>query len=55
MKVEECMKRWKSLRDHFVRKLRKKKKRSSGEPGPEYKSRRPLYDLLLFLTDTGQA
>ena len=31
------MKRWKSLRDHFVRELRKKKKRPSGGAGPEYK------------------
>ena len=46
------MKRWKSLRDHFVRELRKKKKRPSGGAGPEYKSIWPLYNLLLFLTDT---
>lgn len=45
------MKRWKSLRDHFVRELRKKKK-PSGEAGPEYKSGWPLYEPLLFLTDT---
>ena len=51
VKVEECMKRWKSIRDHFVRELRKKKT-TSGDPGPEYKSSWLLYDLLLFLTDT---
>ena len=50
--MEECMKRWKSLRDNFVRELRKKKKRPSGEAGPEYKSSWPLYDLLLILTGT---
>ena len=37
MKVEKCMKKWKSVRDHFVRELRKRKK-PSGEAGPEFKS-----------------
>lgn len=54
MKVEECTKRWKSLQDHFVREVRKKK-RPSGEPGPEYKSSWPLYDLLFFFDRYCQA
>ena len=45
------MKRWKILRDHFVRELRRKKK-PSGEAGPEFKSSWHLFDLLTFLTDT---
>ena len=52
IKVEDCSKRWKSLRDYFVRELRKKKTLPSGKAGPEYKPNWPLYDLLLFLTDT---
>ena len=51
VKIEECIKRWKTLRDHFVRELKKKKK-PSGEAGPEFKSSWHLFDLLIFLTDT---
>ena len=50
MKVEEYMKRWKSLRDHYVRELCKRKS-PSGVADPEYKSSWSLHDLL-FLTDT---
>ena len=50
VKVEECMKRWKSIRDHFVWELRKKKK-PSGEAGPEFKSSSQLFEILNFLTD----
>ena len=45
------MKRWKILRDHFVRELRKKRKKPSGEAGAEFKSSWDLFDLLTFLTD----
>ena len=51
MTVEDCMRRWKTVRDHFVRELRKMKK-TSGEADPELKSNWYLFDLLLFLTDT---
>ena len=52
MTVEQCSKRWKNIRDHFVREVRKKKKKKSGDAGPVYKSRWPLFDMLQFLTDT---
>ena len=52
MTVEKCSKRWKNIRDHFVREVRKKKKKKSGDAGPVYKSRWPLFDMLQFLTDT---
>ena len=52
MDIETCMKKWKSLRDHFVREVRKKKKRKSGDKGPPFKSTWPLFELLLFLEDT---
>ena len=51
MKVEICMKRWKSIRDHFVREVRKTKK-PSGEAGPEFKSSWHLFEVLRFLVDT---
>ena len=44
MKVEICMKRWKSIRDHFVREVRKTKK-PSGEAGPEFKSSWHLFGI----------
>ena len=52
MKIEDCTKKWKSLRDHFVRELRKMKRRKSGDEGPVFKSTWPLFDLLMFLEDT---
>ena len=51
--MTECTKKWKILRDHFVRELRKKKrKKKTGTAGPEYTSNWPLYTMLTFLTDT---
>lgn len=29
--IDDCKKKWKSLRDYFVRELRKKKRRKSGD------------------------
>ena len=50
--VEECMRRWKSLRDKFVRELKKVKGKKSGDAGPAAVSSWSLFDTLLFLQDT---
>ena len=34
--MDDCTKRWKALRDKFVRELKKVKKRKSGDSGPVY-------------------
>lgn len=47
LSVEECTKRWKNLRDRFVREL-KKAKLSDEAPSSCW----PLFDLLLFLQDS---
>ena len=49
--MDECMKSWKSLRDKFVRELKKVKFRKTGEKGPAYVSKWPLFGVLLFLGD----
>ena len=46
------MKKWKNLRDTFVRELRKVKKRKSGEKGPSYTSKWPYFEIMMFLSDT---
>lgn len=46
------MRKWKSLRDGFVRELKKVKKKKTGEPGPAYTSQWELFDMLLFLQDS---
>ena len=51
IKSEERIKGRKTLRDHFVRELRNKKK-PSGESGTEFKSTWVVLDILSFLTDT---
>ena len=50
--VDECTRKWKSLRDRFVRELKKVKKKKTGDPGPPYISCWPLFDTLSFLSDT---
>ena len=45
------MKKWKNLRDTFVRELRKVKKKVSGDKGPQYVSRWPFFYNLLFIAD----
>ena len=52
MTVEDAMKKWKNLRDYFVRENKKVKKRLSGSKGPPYVSRWPLFDIMSFLTDS---
>lgn len=48
--VEECMKRWKNLRDKFVRELKKSKNSDTGED--DVPSGWPFFDFLLFLQDS---
>lgn len=51
--VEECMKRWKNLRDRFVRELKKSKNKDTGEDAvPPQSSCWPFFDFLLFLQDS---
>ena len=50
--IEECQKKWKSLRDQFVRERKLVTNWKSGDPGPPYKPSWELYDLLLFLVNT---
>lgn len=49
--AEECMKRWKNLRDRFVREL-KKSKRDGVEDAVLPHSSWPFFDFLLFLQDS---
>ena len=47
-------KKWKQLRDRFVREIRKIKKRVSGEEGPPATSSWKFFTVLSFLEDTVQ-
>ena len=42
MTAQECLKKWKNLRDTFVRELRKQDQKS-GDKGPNYVSRWPFF------------
>ena len=48
---EECAKRWKQLREKYVRE-KKKTEGKSGDAGPEIVSCWPLYQLMDFLRET---
>jgi hypothetical protein len=50
--VELAMKKWKSLRDRFVRELKKTKHRVSGDSGPPATSSWKYFEVLMFLADT---
>jgi hypothetical protein len=50
--VEEVPKKWKNMRDKFVKEHKKVKEVKSGDPGPPYKPSWKLYELLLFLKDS---
>ena len=52
MLVNDCQKRWKTLRDRFVKELKKTRHGKSGDEGPPIKSTWPLFELMTFLTDT---
>ena len=49
--AETCQKRWKGLRDKFVR-AAKKTRNKSGDKGPMVVSSWPLLDAMLFLNDS---
>ena len=55
MKPEECDFKWKSLRDKFVREVKKIKGGKSGDAGPKYTPTWPLIPLMEFISDTWQA
>ena len=48
---EECHKKWRSIRNRYVRETKKVKERRSGDPGPPYTPVWELYDMLTFLKD----
>ena len=51
--IDECKKRWKSLRDKFVRELKLiKKKKVSGTSGPPPTSDWPYFTVMSFIQDT---
>ena len=50
--TDDCMKRWKAIRDQFVRELKKVKERRSGDPGPPYVPSWELFNALMFLQDS---
>ena len=52
MSVEECIRRWKTLRDKYVRELKKVKCRKSGDAGPPYVSCWPAFEMMSFLSDS---
>lgn len=52
LSVDECMKKWKGLRDKFVRELKKVKLRKSGDSGPMYVSCWAYFDSMSFLKDS---
>ena len=52
MTAEACLKRWRNLRDQFVRELRMKKSMKSGDQGPQYISRYQFFEVTKFVRDT---
>ena len=50
--MEFCIKRWKTLRDRFVRELKKTKGKKSGDAGPAIVSCWPLFEIMSFVSDT---
>ena len=49
---DECRKRWKCIRDKFVRELKKVNRSKSGDAGPSCLLCWPFYKVLLFFKDT---
>ena len=52
MTIPGCMKKWKNLRDHFVREIRKRRTKPSGGQGPPYESRWPHFEAMTFICDS---
>ena len=49
---DKCHKRWKSLRDRYVRESKKMKQKKSGDAGPAYVSPWCLFEVLSSLEDS---
>ena len=49
--AEECQRKWRSVRDRFVRETKKVKERKSGDPSPPYTPVWELNGMLTFLKD----
>ena len=52
MSPSECATRWWAMRNKFGRELKKVKGHKSSDAGPVYSPSWPLFDVILFLTDT---
>jgi hypothetical protein len=52
IRAVDCQKRWKGLRDKFVREIKKVKKKKSGDEGPAYVSCWPHFQAMMFVSDT---
>ena len=50
----DYMKKWKNLRDHFVREIRKWRTKLSGLQSPPYESRWPHFEAMTFICDSVQ-
>ena len=48
----ECMKRWKTIKDQYVRELKKIKTKRSGDARPAYTPSWCLFDILSFLLES---
>ena len=49
--MEDSKSKWKSIRDRYVREVKKVKDQRSGDAGPPYKPSWPLFEMLMFLSD----
>lgn len=50
--IESVKRRWKSLRDKYVREKKKTKMGKSGDEGPPPKSTWPLFEIMSFIDET---
>ena len=50
--IQDCQRKWKSLRDRYVRELKKVRAKKSGTAGPVHVSQWCFFEVLSFLKDT---
>ena len=50
--AEDCKRRWKALRDKFMREIKKVKKKRKSGAGPVYVSYWPHFQVMMFVSDT---